>query len=336
MNRLKLWTLALCSTAAICAISGSVALAQTFKVGDQVEVDDTGINNWERAVIVPFKPNDTQDGNTYRVRRIKPRSLDDPAGEISQTIHIRHATSAPAATAGASTGASSAQGTAFKVGDLVEVDDTGINNWERAVIVPFKPSDSQDGYTYRVRRTKPRSLDDPAGEISQTIHIRRATSASAATAGNNAPAASPAISRPNYTATPRATAPTPTSTAPTATAGLNPKMNGAFPSIPGTGWDLMGLQKKGEASTSKPQSFAQSFSFCKSGRWSVTRYGLAAGQMGTYTVNGNRLDMINSLNNEPFGNFTMTWRGGDKTLILDSGTYIWTLKLVSLNACGAN
>ena len=110
-------------------------------------------------------------------------------------------------------------------------------------------------------------------------------------------------------------------------------MNGGLPFIPGTGWDLIGMQKKGEAA-SGPKSFAQSFSFCKSGRWSITRYGLAAGQMGTYTVNGGRLVMTNSLNNELFGNFSMTWRGADQVLVLDDGKWIWTLKLVSLRACG--
>jgi hypothetical protein len=271
MKRLNLLSLSsACALAAICTIASSVAIAETFKVGDVVEVDDSGINYWERAVIMPFKPGDTQDGNTYRVKREKFNSLRDPAGEISQTIHIRYATSASAATAAPASSAGST-----------------------------------------------------AGALPSSMATRPASSYSQQAA------------TPSYAA-PRAST-SPVTSAPSASgAALNPRMNGAFPSIPGTGWDLMGLQKKGEATTSTPKSFAQSFSFCKTGRWSVTRYGLAAGQMGTYTVNGNKLVMINSLNNEPFGNFTMTWRGADKTLILDSGTYIWTLKLVSLNSCGEN
>lgn len=258
---------------AMCTIASSVVFAETFKVGDHVEVDDTGMNDWERAVIMPFKPGDTQDGNTYRVKREKFNSLQDPAGEISQTIHIRHASAFTATAAPASSSISTA----------------GVPS---SAIAPRASS-----YTAQIPATQ-----------SYTAPRANTSSASAAV------------------------------TSPTTNSGsrLSPRMNGAFPSIPGTGWDLMGLQKKGEATTSTPKSFAQSFSFCKTGRWSVTRYGLAAGQMGTYTVNANKLVMINSLNNEPFGNFTMTWRGADNTLILDSGTYIWTLKLVSLNACGEN
>lgn len=276
MKRLNLLSLSsACALAAICTIASSVAFAETFKVGDVVEVDDTGMNYWERAVIMPFKPGDTQDGNTYRVKREKFNSLRDPAGEISQTIHIRYATSASAATA-----------------------------------APASRASSSAGSTTSTTATR------PAPSYSQP----------AATASYAAPRSSTATTSTSSV----------TSAASASGAALNPRMNGAFPSIPGTGWDLMGLQKKGEATTSTPKSFAQSFSFCKTGRWSVTRYGLAAGQMGTYTVNGSKLVMINSLNNEPFGNFTMSWRAADKSLILDSGTYIWTLKLVSLNSCGEN
>jgi hypothetical protein len=273
MKRLNLLSLSsACALAAVWTIASSAAFAETFKVGDVVEVDDTGMNYWERAVIMPFKPGDTQDGNTYRVKREKFNSLRDPAGEISQTIHIRYASSASAAT------------TASAVGSTAAASAT---------------------------TTAARTASSYSQEATHSYTAPRINTATASTSSV-------------------------TSAASASGAGLNPRMNGAFPSIPGTGWDLMGLQKKGEASTSTPKSFAQSFSFCKTGRWSVTRYGLAAGQMGTYTVNGNKLVMINSLNNEPFGNFTMTWRGADKTLILDSGTYIWTLKLVSLNSCGEN
>lgn len=62
MNRLNLLSRsAICAAVAICTIASSVVFAETFKVGDLVEVDDTGMNDWERAVIMPFKPGDTQD-----------------------------------------------------------------------------------------------------------------------------------------------------------------------------------------------------------------------------------------------------------------------------------
>jgi hypothetical protein len=256
----------------------------------------------------------------------------------------------------------------YKPGDTVEVDDAGINSWEKGVIVPFWPGDVQDGSIYRIK-FETGSLRNPKGEISQTIHIRPASFTPGAEAaaqaklgpGNhlhpgtiappaseaasvrpvgaspNRPAGAPPVTRPNLTHTTpnhvQATPPPAAPQAPKTEAGLNPQMAGGMPSIPGTGWDLMGLQKRGEA-PSTPKSFAQSFSFCKTGRWSITRYGLAAGQMGTYKVSGKHLTMINSLDNQPFGNFEMTWRAADKMLILDDGKWIWSLKLVSLNACG--
>lgn len=82
------------------------------------------------------------------------------------------------------------------------------------------------------------------------------------------------------------------------------------------------------------KSFAQSFSFSKDGRWSVARYGLAAGQMGTYKVQGNRLILTNSLNGEIFGNYTMSWNAGDNMMELDDGKWIMRMKHVSNNAYG--
>lgn len=255
----------------------------------------------------------------------------------------------------------------FQVGDVVEVDDAGIGSWERAVVMPLQPEDIKGGDYYRVKREKYSSIRDPKGEISQTIHMRsasgpfvevgnpnapRATSSGAAgssispvySSGYRPGAATAASTAASTSASSSHTSSTPASAATTSTAApaaaspstggkLNPQMAGGLPLIPGTGWDLMGMQKKGEPPAT-PKSFAQSFSFCKSGRWSITRYGLAAGQMGTYTMQGGKLLMINSLNNEPFGNFSMTWRAGDQMLTLDDGKWVYSLKLVSLRACG--
>lgn len=82
------------------------------------------------------------------------------------------------------------------------------------------------------------------------------------------------------------------------------------------------------------KSAAQCFSFSKDGRWSVTRYGLTAGQLGTYKVQGNRLIMTNSLNGEIFGNYAMNWKAGQNMMELDDGRWNLRMKLVSTNAYG--
>jgi hypothetical protein len=229
----------------------------------------------------------------------------------------------------------------FNVGDKVEVDDTGMGVWESGTVMPFKPGDITDG-VYRIKRDPPNLSRDPAGDYSQVIHMRprSASAASAApNAGSNAAGqrsaphsnASPAPAR-TYAA-PASTVSTLAPVAKAAGGALNPTMSGGLPKIPGTGWMIMGIQMKGEPPKT-PKSFGQSLSFCLSGSWSNTRYDLVAGPMGTYTVQGSRLNMISSLDNSTYLSGPMTWRAADQMLIVDSGTALWYLQLTSLNACG--
>lgn len=243
----------------------------------------------------------------------------------------------------------------YNVGDRVEVDDTGMNSWIGGVVMPFKPGDTRDG-VYRVKRDPPYLSRDPAGEYAQVIHMRPSSAAAPSTAASSssssggsyggASSSGSSSARP-YTSSARPySAPARTNAAPAGAAStdmlpdakasssnLNPPMAGGLPKIPGTGWMIMGIQKKGEAPKT-PKSFGQSLSFCFSGSWSNTRYDLAAGPMGTYTVQGSRLNMISSLDNSVYLSGPMTWRAADQMLIVDSGTYYWYLQLTSLNACG--
>lgn len=229
----------------------------------------------------------------------------------------------------------------YNVGDRVEVDDTGMGSWTGGVVMPFKPGDITDG-VYRVKRDPPYIARDPAGEYAQVIHMRPSSAPAPSAAGQSSaspgrPSSTPARS---YAAPPARSNAAPASTGsalpPMAKAeggSLNPPMVGGLPRIPGTGWMIMGIQKKGEAPKT-PKSFGQSLSFCHSGRWSNTRYDLAAGPMGTYTVQGSHLRMISSLDNSDYLAGPMTWRAADQMLTVDSGTYYWYLQLTSLNACG--
>lgn len=241
----------------------------------------------------------------------------------------------------------------YNVGDRVEVDDTGMNCWESGVVMPFKPGDITDG-VYRVKKDPPHQSRDPGGDYAQTIHMRPSSkaraapssAASSASSGSNAPAQSFATPHRAYTGQPRtyssqssSSASTSASAAPLAPVAkasggaLNPAMAGGVPMIPGTGWMIMGIQMKGEPPKT-PKSFGQSLSFCFNGSWSNTRYDLAAGPMGSYTVQGSNLKMISSLDNSVYLGGPMTWRAADQMLIVDSGTAYWYLQLTSLNACG--
>jgi hypothetical protein len=70
------------------------ARAQEYAPGQGVEVDISGINNWEGGTVVPFLPGDSQDG--YQVRVKVPRYSLYPDGFMVQKIHMRPG-AAPAA-----------------------------------------------------------------------------------------------------------------------------------------------------------------------------------------------------------------------------------------------
>jgi len=393
--------------------------AQEYAPGQGVEVDITGINNWEGGTVVPFLPGDSQDG--YQVRVKVPRYSLYPDGFMVQKIHMRPgaAPAAPAAAqqqqqppaqqahaappaanhipktwepvhnprpfenAFAAQPAHQApapqapnQGQAgqlkFKAGDAVEIDGAKINVWEAATVLPFEGNDPRDGSFYRIRINK--YTITPHGMLVPAESLRAAAGGGGAKVANrNIGDRVDAQSNgkwhlativdkkgideykvhydgwdakwdewvdPTRLKGPGQGGPARGDLNPVgggmkkaanADAGMTPQLNNGVPNIPGTGWDMMSIGKRGEA-PSVAKSFAQSFSFSKDGRWSVARYGLAAGQMGTYKVQGNKLIMTNSLNGEIFGNYTMNWKPGENMMELDDGKWILRMKHVSNNA----
>lgn len=367
------------------------AVAQSYLPGQSVEVDISGINNWEGGTVVPFLPGDRQDGYTVRVK--VPNYSLYPDGMIVQKIHMRAAqnaapapTTSPAATRQPAIQVATAplqvgtvprpigdaaqrRGVAgFKPGDRVEIDKAKINSWEGATVIPFMDNDPRDGSFYRIRidnyTTTPHGLLVPidrlrasAGGAPDAVNHAIGEKVDALcnglwhdavivdkrgidqykvhyegegaqwdewvdptrikSAGHGGPARG---GRGAFKA------------ARQTDAGMTPQLNNGVPQIPGSGWDMISIAKRGEA-PSTAKSVYQCFSFSKDGRWSITRYGLTAGQMGTYKLQGNRLLMTNSLNGETL-NYVMNWKPGENVMELDDGNWNMRLKLVSTNAYG--
>lgn len=408
--------LAMLITTGLC-VSGQSVGAQEYAPGQPVEVDISGINNWEGGTVVPFLPGDALDG--YQVRVKVPRYSLYPDGFLVQKIHMRPGGGpAPAAAqqqqqpqqqpAHNNVAAAPAnqipqtwepvhnprpaqnpwaaqpaqqppnqgqpKGGKFNAGDRVEIDKAKINSWEAATVLPFEGNDPRDGSFYRIRidgyTTTPhgmlvpvetlraaaggggpkianRNIGDRVDALSNgkwygaTIVEKRGIDEykvhydgwdakwdewvdpsrvkgigqGGPARGDNNPLGGGMQKAANADGT------------------VKTQLNNGVPNIPGTGWDMMSIGKHGEAPTTA-KSFAQSFSFSKDGRWSVARYGLAAGQMGTYKIQGNRLVMTNSLNGEIFGNYAMNWKAGENMMELDDGKWILRMKHVSNNAYG--
>jgi hypothetical protein len=168
----------------------STVVAQDYAPGQAVEVDMSGIQNWEAGTVVPFLPGDRQDG--YLVRVKVPNYSLYPDGMLVQKIHMRPSQAAPAAPNAAAPGpndqgnaaanqpqqgwepvvqaparapvappqavnppanrnAPAKPKTGFNPGDRVEIDKAHINSWEGATVIPFMDRDPRDGSVVRIR-----------------------------------------------------------------------------------------------------------------------------------------------------------------------------------------
>lgn len=264
-----------------------------FQPGDKVEIDGAHINVWEAATVLPLEANDPHDGSVYRIRIDKYTIT--PHGMLVQASELRPGKGGGAALAN------------HNVGDRVDAQSNG--KWYSSTIVEKRGIDE-----YKVHYD---GWDAKFDEWVDPTRIKGIGQGGPARGDRNPVGGGGGGMQ----------------KAANTDAGMKPQLNNGVPNIPGTGWDMMSIGKRGEA-PSVAQSFAQSFSFSKDGRWSVARYGLAAGQMGTYKVQGNRLIMTNSLNGEIFGNYAMNWKAGENIMELDDGKWILRMKHVSNNAYG--
>lgn len=260
--------------------------------------------------------------------------------------------------------------TGFKPGDRVEIDKAKINSWEGATVLPFMDNDPRDGSFYRIRIDN--YTTTPHGLLVSVDRLRAAAGGGGQNLASYkiGEIVDALCSGLWYKATivekqgidqykvhyegegahqdewvdptrikkagqggPARGGPSALKASRNAEKVMTPQLSNGVPRIPGTGWDMISIGKRGEP-PSEAKSVYQCFSFSKDGRWSVTRYGLTAGQMGTYKVQGNRLIMTNSLNGEIFGNYAMNWKSGENIMELDDGKWNLRLKLVSTNAFG--
>ena len=388
----------------------SPAIAQNFAPGQAVEVDITAMNSWEPGTVVPFLPEDKQDG--YLVRVKVPHYTLYPDGMLVQKIHMRPA-AAPPPVQKAAVAAQNNQGnaavnnatpawttvahppanhpgnapqangnTGFRPGDRVEIDKAHINSWEGATVLPYMDNDQRDGMV-RIR------IDNytitPHGMLVPAERLRAATGGAAAARktpsfniGDKVDARSnwqwhnatvvekrgideykvhyegwdakwdewvdpSRIAAAGKGVGPRASARAAgnpqggngaagAGAAATGDRGMTPQLNNGIPLIPGTGWNMLSIGKRGENPTTAKSAY-QTFSFSKDGRWSITHYSLAAGQIGTYKVQGNHLVMTNNLDGN-VSNYTMNWKANENIMELDDGKWVLRMQLCSKNAYG--
>ena len=187
---------------AVLFAAGSPAAAQKFKPAEVVEVDPSGTGDWMKGTVLPFLEKDQPlfQGEYYLARVLIDKwKTSYPEGVLVQTKHIRASKDGAAkppqnqneADKTPRTGNETAKnesGAKFKPGDRVECDASGINDWLKGTVLPFKENDNpglekdKSGkyfYIHRVRLDKYASTK-PEGGVCFTDRTRPLTGAAAA------------------------------------------------------------------------------------------------------------------------------------------------------------
>lgn len=97
-----------------------------------------------------------------------------------------------------------------------------------------------------------------------------------------------------------------------------------LPEIIGTSWSLLCIYEKG-TQPKYLRNFPE-YLFCNNGRWELHSLTTSMGQMGTYTVKGNRLKLVHDGADKLTGNYIITWNTVEKYLELDDGKKIFRLR----------
>ena len=176
----------------------SPIFAQKFKPGDSVECDPSGTNDWLKGAVVDYleKDNPIFQGNYYLIRVKIDKWLNSyPDGVLCQTERVRLSKTTvikPTQNENQTNKTENEElqvGAKFKPGDRVECDASGINDWLKGTVLPFKENDNpslekdKSGkyfYIHRVRLDKYASTK-PEGGLCFTDRIRLLTGADAAT-----------------------------------------------------------------------------------------------------------------------------------------------------------
>jgi hypothetical protein len=92
----------------------------------------------------------------------------------------------------------------------------------------------------------------------------------------------------------------------TAISEIPDESNGGLPEIIGTSWSLLCIYEKG--TQPKYLRIFPEYLFCKNGRWELLSLTHSQGQMGTYTINGNRLKTVHDGVDKLTENYKMIFR----------------------------
>ena len=109
------------------------------------------------------------------------------------------------------------------------------------------------------------------------------------------------------------------------------ELNADLPEIIGTSWSLLCIYENG-AEPKYLHNFPE-YLFCKNGRWELHSLTTSAGQMGTYTIEGNQLTTIHDGSDKLTGNYTITWNEAEQYLELNDGKMIFRLRYRTKAQC---
>lgn len=109
------------------------------------------------------------------------------------------------------------------------------------------------------------------------------------------------------------------------------EINEDFPEIIGTSWSLLCIYEKG----TKPKNLHTfpEYLFCKNGKFEFHSLSNFVGQMGTYTIKGNRLETVNDGSDKLKGSYIITWNAAEKYLELNDGKLIFRLRYKTKTKC---
>ncbi|MGE0636467.1 MAG: hypothetical protein AB7G44_16325 [Bacteroidia bacterium] len=102
------------------------------------------------------------------------------------------------------------------------------------------------------------------------------------------------------------------------------ELNEDLPELIGTSWSLLCIYENG----TEPKylhNFPE-YLFCKNGRWELHSLTTSAGQMGTYTVDGNQLTTVHDGTDKLTGNYIITWNEEGQYLELNDGKQTFRLR----------
>lgn len=109
------------------------------------------------------------------------------------------------------------------------------------------------------------------------------------------------------------------------------EINADLPEIIGTSWSLLSIYEKG--TEPKFLRIFPEYLFCKNGRWELHSLTNSMGQMGTYTIEGDRLTTVDDGSDNLTANYTITWNEAEQYLKLDDGKLIFRLRFRAIAKC---